>query len=371
MYYSHSIFKKLTSILAVIFLVSVSITPQAFILAQGAEDLIVKDQFLLEAQEQNELSNKIKDGKINPDIPTEDEPTKFKPWGDPLSDEEILELGYIPGEILVKFEDDVIDISTISGRISAQSFVDSISPQAATFVLNELEGKGEIALNSVTNEKIEVLQENFLQVDEYLQSANISVLRLGILDSVDETVAFLKSTPGIEYAEPNYIYFAASVPNDPRYNDQWSLHDLGTSNKHINMEQAWDIETGSKDVIVAVLDSGVDYNHSDLDGNNGNMWNGTNCKDKDNIVIDAGCPFHGWDFVNDDNDPMDDRILKRGHGTRVAGIIGAEGNNGEGIAGINWEVSIMAVKVLNASGQMRPFGGDSISIINGVNFAKK
>jgi len=148
----------------------------------------------------------------------------------------------------------------------------------------------------------------------------------------------------VEYAELNYIVSICIEPNDPNYCVQWPLANVGqmypasgnyrdppgTPDCDIDANEAWDIYTGSSDIIVAVVDTGVDYNHRDLSRN---MWTDAN-------------GFYGYDFVNDDNDPMDDK----GHGTHCAGIIAAEGNNGFDIAGVSWNAKIMAVKFLDAGG---------------------
>ncbi|TML00725.1 MAG: peptidase S8/S53 subtilisin kexin sedolisin, partial [Actinobacteria bacterium] len=112
--------------------------------------------------------------------------------------------------------------------------------------------------------------------------------------------------------------------------------------------EAWNVTTGSAGVTVAVIDTGVDWSHPDLSSQ---IWinPGENCSgcrtdgidnDHDGYVDD----WRGWDFVNNDNNPMDDH----GHGTHVAGTIGASGNNGVGVSGVNWNVRIMPVKFLNA-----------------------
>lgn len=172
--------------------------------------------------------------------------------------------------------------------------------------------------------------------------------------SVKDAIAAYMSDPRVEYAEPNYIRRATStVPNDLYFNpQQWSLNNTGTfahgtPGADIKMPLAWDITRGSNAVIVAVLDSGVDYTHPDLVNN---IWTNpgeTNCTDG---VDNDGNGFvddcRGWDFVNADNDPIDDF----GHGTHVAGTVGAATNNGTGIAGVMWNVRLMPLKMLDSEG---------------------
>jgi thermitase len=133
---------------------------------------------------------------------------------------------------------------------------------------------------------------------------------------------------GFEYLERNYYVKSAFAPNDPLWPSQWAP-------RTVRADLAWDIEVGEKSVIVAVVDSGIDYHHVDLAGNY--------------LAL-------GYDWVNDDNDPMDDN----GHGTHVAGIIGAVTNNGIGVAGLA-QVTIMAEKVLNAAGS-----GTIVDVADGV-----
>jgi subtilisin family serine protease len=134
---------------------------------------------------------------------------------------------------------------------------------------------------------------------------------------VSEMVEKYKGFPGVEYAEPNYLRYVVGVPNDSSYSSQWAL-------SKIEAEDAWGVRTRDKDIIVAVLDTGVDLNHPDL----------------------SGRLVPGYDFVNNDSDPSDDY----GHGTHCAGIIAAQANNSIGIAGLSWKSKIMPVKVLSAAG---------------------
>ncbi len=138
-----------------------------------------------------------------------------------------------------------------------------------------------------------------------------------------ELMEELKSQPGVVGVAPNYIFRISSWPNDPMSGDLWGMSD-------IKAPEAWDLYSGDKGVFVAVIDTGIDYNHQDIKANIG--------RDMDGEL--------GIDTVANDRDPMDDND----HGTHVAGTIGAVGNNGIGVTGINWSVSLLAVKVLNEKG---------------------
>ena len=148
--------------------------------------------------------------------------------------------------------------------------------------------------------------------------------------SVEEAVKSYQDDPDVEYAEPDFLYSIQTQPGDPRFGELWGLKNTGqtggTSGADIKATAAWDITTGSNDVVVAIIDTGIDYTHPDLAGN---MW------------VSAGI-----DAVNQDSDPFDDN----GHGTHVAGTIGALGNNGTGVVGVNWNVKLTACKFLDAGG---------------------
>jgi len=174
--------------------------------------------------------------------------------------------------------------------------------------------------------------------------------RLGNGRTVEEAIARLRGHPLVVYVEPNYIVSAAVRPDDDQYGKLYGLHNEGqtggTPGADIDAERAWNLATGSADVVVAVIDSGMDLSHPDLAGN---LWTnpgeiaGNGVDDDGNGFVDD---VHGWDFVNGDNDPSDDR----GHGTHVAGIIGAVGNNSIGVTGVAWDVSLVPLKFLATNG---------------------
>ncbi|MFO1425672.1 MAG: S8 family serine peptidase [Steroidobacteraceae bacterium] len=155
----------------------------------------------------------------------------------------------------------------------------------------------------------------------------------------------------IEYIEPNFVVRAHAMPNDPRFPEQWGLQNTGQipeyrSDSDIDATEAWDLSTGDPAAIVAVVDTGIDYTHEDLAAN---IWR-NNAECTGNGIDDDGNGYvddcHGIDTVNGDSDPMDDQR----HGTHVAGIIGAVGNNGIGIAGVAWRVRLLPCKFLDADG---------------------
>ena len=180
---------------------------------------------------------------------------------------------------------------------------------------------------------------------------------------LDKTMKDINKDSRIEYAGLNYIYHTTLTPNDPSLDQLWGLHNTGqsggTDDADIDALEAWDIQTGSSDVVIAVIDTGVDYNHPDLAGN---IWTNLDETPNDGIDNDENGfidDVYGWDFANGDNDPSDDY----GHGTHCAGTIGAVGDNEEGVVGVNWNVRIMPIKFMGLS------GGTTADAILSVNYA--
>lgn len=185
---------------------------------------------------------------------------------------------------------------------------------------------------------------------------------------IDAVIADLKSDPNVEYVERNLKFQKDDTqPNDPDFLKQWGHFNngqpvnggrSGKSGVDIGALTAWDTTTGSDKVVVGVIDTGIDYTHEDLVDN---MWvndreipNNGKDDDKNGIVDD----YYGFNAVKNSGNPMDDQ----GHGTHCAGIIGAKGDNGAGIAGVNWNVRLMALKFLDENGSGRL--NDALECVN-------
>lgn len=245
---------------------------------------------------------------------------------------------------------------------------------------SRLKGRPEILVKfkpGVSQEEIDELTERLNdRVEDRIENAP----GLESIDDLDDanaelTVAQYLALPEVEYAEPNMEIELDAVeaalppihPSDPRFEDQWALANSGQrggkQGADISALHAWLTTTGSDKVVVAVLDSGVDYTHEDLAPN---MWkrpaNIDAYQDDQLGTIDDE---DGFNAIDNSSDPMDEN----GHGTHCAGIIGAEGGNNIGITGVNWKVRIMPLKFMNAGG----FGTtkDAIEAINYVIDRKK
>lgn len=203
----------------------------------------------------------------------------------------------------------------------------------------------------VTQGTVEALAESLnCSIIRKLRKRNVYLWNVKGINNEQQVINQLQTNPDVLYAERNGIAYpnGQKIPNDSSFNLQWNLHQ--TSNADINAPEGWyEIynkfgRIGDPNIIIAIVDTGVDYNHPDLSAS---MWTDSN-------------GHHGYDFVNGDNYPMDDD----GHGTHVAGIAAAVTNNSIGVAGVSWGCSIMAVKVLPAVG-----GGSYSDIADGVDYA--
>jgi subtilisin family serine protease/subtilisin-like proprotein convertase family protein len=186
-----------------------------------------------------------------------------------------------------------------------------------------------------------------------------------------QLLAATRQIPGVRFAEPNFVHTLdtlasetkstsgaslASTPNDPDFSDLWGLSQPNDAD--IDAPEAWDISTGSG-VIVAVIDTGIDYNHPDLADNvwvNAGEIPGDGIDNDNNGFVDD---IHGWDPRNGDGDPMDGHS----HGTHVAGTIAAVGNNGTGVVGVAYDAQVMGIKIFDDSGSTT-----DAAIIEGINY---
>jgi len=210
---------------------------------------------------------------------------------------------FVPGEVLIKFRTGISTGSTNGIVTTGMASVDKLNKRFETHGIERV-------------------------------FSNVYKLKLPKDASVLSVAREYETDPNVEYAEPNVIYQYFIVPNDANYTQQWA-HQM------IESEYAWNATTGDPSVVIAIVDSGVDWDHPDLAAN---IWINTDeipdngVDDDENGYIDD---VRGWDFAYNDSDPMDEY----GHGTHCSGIVAAVGNNNEGIAGASWNSKIMALRV--------------------------
>ena len=243
-------------------------------------------------------------------------------------------------EVLVRFRSglSVADIKRIASRSNDR-------------VEDEIESvTGLVAIDDLDNANAEDVADQYEAMTDYVVYAEPNY-EIRLDDPVNHNTRRRDLTPS-----------RLGVPNDPLFNEQWALNNTGQNggkaNAHLDALKAWAKTQGSSEVVVAVLDTGVDYNHKDLVSN---MWiRPDSVPEYVDDVLGNFDDSRGFDANANAADPMDDN----GHGTHVAGIIGAEGDNSEGIAGINWNVQIMPLKFLGRGGF-----GSTKNAIEAINYA--
>ena len=236
-----------------------------------------------------------------------------------------------------------VSSTLVSARIANQILLSSVAP-----------------LNQV--EVADIAASLGWRISSQTRSPYIAILETDEADfgTVDAALEDVMASGTSLAASPNQIYYAFATPNDPRFtaSSLWGLRQ--TNDIDIDAPEGWDIRQSASAIIVAIIDTGVRVTHEDL---RSNIWMNAreatrNSRDDDgNGYTDD---THGIDTVNDDTVPNDDN----GHGTHVAGILGAAGNNGKGVTGVAWDVQLMAIKSLNADGR-----GTTSALVEGIDYA--
>jgi subtilisin family serine protease len=210
------------------------------------------------------------------------------------------------------------------------------------------------------------------QIDEILEETKVSsieVLEEDVLlveptgtSTMESAIEELENDPNVEYAEPNYSREITVIATNDTFKDlMWAIYNngqvvnnvSGVADADMDINEAWAISEGDDSIIVAVIDSGVDYEHPDIEGS---MWDGSNCKDENGVMVIGGC-IHGYDYASNDADPMTTHF----HGTHVAGTIAASKNNSAGTIGVAPQTKIMALR----------FSLDVASEVKAINFARE
>ena len=304
-------------------------------------------------------------------------------------------MNFEPGELIVKLKDNVDANVTYAENGKAMSsfnigellgIEDKIESSSVMFHQKSIEASivNKEKMKAVYAAKAAANPNNGYLPKEPMTMKNIFVLKTNnVQENILMLIEEIKNNPNVEYAEPNYIYSIddfevedivydettdsdseqdSSETSDATIDVDDPLYSSQTNITSTNIDDVWEqYTTGDGSQVIAILDSGVDYTHPDLEAN---IWNNTEelngvegYDDDGNGYIDD---IRGWDFINIDNAPLDDNM----HGTHVAGIAGAVGNNGIGIAGAAWNVKLMPIKVFESTGQ-----GSSVTIAEGIEYA--
>lgn len=252
----------------------------------------------------------------------------------------IITLALLPCLAAAKLPD--VNSTTQKVTASSDSIIVKYKKNASPEMRKQARSLVKAKISDLNNDEID---DNFTS----LFSGRLAKFKISGM-SAKEAIERLKSHQAIEYVEPDYRVSIANATNDPRFEDLWGLNNEGqtggTVDADIDAPEAWSISTGSRDIVVGVIDTGVDYSHPDLAANawvNSGEIAGDGIDNDGNGYIDD---VHGINAITDAGDPMDDE----GHGTHVSGTIGASGNNGVGIVGVNHDVSIAGCKFLAADG---------------------
>ena len=274
-----------------------------------------------------------------------------------------------------------VGLVAIQDRAPTQQEPDVQEPGAvsSSFVPDQILVK--IKARASADAMASVNRENDARLEERIPGSRLGVVDIPDDLSVAAAVERYEASPEVEYAEPNYVYQLAQdvpTPSDPKFPQMYDLDNRGqyggTFDADIDAPEAWKATTGSAETVVAVIDTGVDINHQDLRDNiwtnpgesgvdaSGNDKATNGVDDDSNGYVDD---VHGWDFYSDDNSVFDG-ARKDTHATHVAGTIAATGNNEVGVTGVNWQTSIMPLKVVDIDDR---FGIHTDDVIEALEYA--
>jgi subtilisin family serine protease/sugar lactone lactonase YvrE len=259
--------------------------------------------------------------------------------------------------LLVAFSAPVLQANSVPARpaVNWDALTDKEADLESLIVGFKRAAKG-TAVKAVTTKQMTLHAKAGAQLKRAFTLVPVHSVKISKGKSLKEVAAMYEADPDVAYVEPNYKVYANAIPNDPQYGSLWGM-------PRINAPAAWDKTKGSSNVVVGIIDTGIDRSHPDLAAN---MWvnpgeagslSANGIDDDGNGYIDD---WQGWDFVNNDNDPFDDHS----HGTHCAGTIGGVGNNSIGVVGVNWTVKMVGLKFLDAGG-----GGYSDDAVDAIQYA--
>lgn len=264
-------------------------------------------------------------------------------------------------------------LAIISITATASDLLVTKSSTALSYVEGELLVKPSALLSRSASTQF--ISASGDEVKKELDSNGLILIKVGVNETVESAMARYKATSAYEIVQPNFRYYPSATANDSNYAQLWGLknigqtisnasystHNPGISGNDIDAELAWELQSDCSSVTVAVVDTGINYNHADLSASkwvNSGEIAANGLDDDGNGYIDD---VYGYDFIDSDGDPMP--ADGTNHGTHVAGTIGAKGDNNAGTTGVCKSASIMSIRALGIS------GGTTSSIVSGINYA--